>query len=91
MPNFIEGKLASASTHMTQKDSLQAFQWGLKKAASRARELAEAQGNPAWMAVAKTLDAMLHNGNVLANRKPMTELEIEMATDKIKERLATRQ
>lgn len=91
MPNFVEGKLAGASTNMSQKDSLQAFQWGMKKASSRARELAVAQGNPTWMAVAKALDALSHNANILANRKPMTELEIERSTDKIKERMATRQ
>ena len=152
MTSFIEGKVASASTNMTQKDSLQAFQWGLKKAASRARELAAAYGDnkrsipslltgfvegitqaegaagqlihhfrnpgwmvlrdnlslikdkcvgmavkatdavaiPAWMQVAKVLDALLHNGTILANRKPMTQLEVEIGTDRIKERMATR-
>lgn len=91
MPKFINDKGIITSTNMTQKDSLQAFQWGLKKASSRARELAVAQSQPMWREVAKMLDALHHNGNVLANRKPMTQLEVNMATDRIKERMATRQ
>jgi hypothetical protein len=153
MPSFIEGKTAAASIHMNQRDSLQAFQWGLKKASSRAKEIAEAYSdkkrsiptllgefvagisqaegaagqlihhfrNPnwiylrntlsvvkdkcvgmavkgsaakapaAWSAVAKMLDAMLENGNTLANKRPMTESEIIILTDRIKENMATKQ
>ena len=87
MPDFIEGKTAAASTNMGQKQSMEAFVWGLKKAASRARELAAVQENKAWLDVAKFLDAMRETGETLAKSRPISQSTAEYQTDVIKKRM----
>lgn len=86
MPRFASNG-AAVQNEMTQSNSMEAFIWGLKKASSRARELAEAQQNKAWLDVAKILDAMREKGVILGNQKAMRSQYVDRALDQIKSKL----
>lgn len=57
---------------MQEQESIERFIEGMKKAASRARELAAAQKNNDWLNVAKMLDGVRVNGIKLYNGRSMT-------------------
>ena len=66
-------------TKMTEKETMESFIDGLKKAASCARELAEALEDPAWTDTANMLDAMRENGYKLSRMRDMTKDERALA------------
>lgn len=50
---------------MTLNESMERFREGIKKAASRSRELGILQKNSNWTKIAFQLEKLLHNGNKL--------------------------
>ncbi len=53
-------------SEMNIKESVEWFEEGLKKAASRARELGRMQNNKHWDSVAEQLDQLRFNGTYMA-------------------------
>ncbi len=61
-------------------ESAERVREGLKIAASRARELAAAQGNPSWLQVALNLDELRHNAEkIIQSRSLSRQAVLEMA------------
>lgn len=65
-------------SEVTNAQIIERYVFGLKKAASRARELNSLAPNPFWLEIAKSLDKMRLDGIKLAKQKALTEVEIEM-------------
>lgn len=57
---------------MERNESIERFEEGLKKAASRARELGKAQSNTNWEKVALGLDQMRSNGMAMYHAKAIS-------------------
>lgn len=53
-------------------ESMERFSEGLKKAASRARELGDAQKNRNWYKIAFMLEKLLHNGTEMFKGKSIS-------------------
>lgn len=61
---------------MDKTESFERFSEGLKKAASRARELAAAQHNLDWTRIALSIDGLLDKGTRYYKNRAMSENEI---------------
>lgn len=61
---------------MSEKDSKERFTEGLKKAASRAREIAKATRNPVWTQIAFTLDEIRRNGTKLMAMSALNRFDV---------------
>lgn len=61
---------------MDDKDSIERFLEGLKKAASRSRELGALKQDNVWFDIAKTLDQMRKNGTLLLDAPTPVEADV---------------
>lgn len=66
---------------MSERESIEAFVDGAKKASSAAHELAREFNDPDWIETARMLDAMRVNGIKLSEMKSMNRLETLMAAN----------
>lgn len=64
-------------SNMERNESIERFSEGLKKASSRARELAVSQGQPMWISVATSLEGLLDKGMKMANSFSRSKSDIE--------------
>ena len=78
---MINGSVVKPTEVMTERETMEAFVDGARKAASAARELSIACDDPSWETVAGTLDAMRHGGKQLMDMKSMSRLETLMAAN----------
>jgi hypothetical protein len=79
MTDQIKGSVTRHQGVMSEKESIEAFVDGAKRAASAARELAKDTGTKEWLETANFLDAMRENGMKLANMRSMTAFETKQA------------
>lgn len=75
---------------MTNIESFERFSEGLKKAASRSRELAVAQKDDQWNKVAFMLDSLCSKGNDIFRGRAIPRQEALKMADNIEERLKER-
>lgn len=68
---------------MTLQESIERFNEGLKKAASRARELAVAQKNNNWRTIADNLDGIRHKGRTLYQSHALSRQETLVIADRV--------
>lgn len=61
---------------MNEKDSIERFTEGLKKAADRARELGRAQKSKHWMQVANGLDGIRVKGMQMFRAKALSRTDV---------------
>ena len=66
---------------MSERETLEAFSEGAKKAASAARELAKETQNSAWLDTANVLESICQGGLQLSNMRSMSRLETLMAAN----------
>lgn len=66
---------------MNERETMEAFCEGARKAASAARELAKDCDDPEWAERANFLDMIRENGIKLANMRAMSRLETLMAAN----------
>lgn len=78
---MINGSVVKPTEVMSERDTMNAFIDGAKKASYAARELAKECADPSWFTVATTLEAMLDGGKKLADMKSMSRLETLMAAN----------
>jgi len=78
---MINGSVTRCTEVMSEKETLEAFIDGAKKAASTAREFARIHTNKDWEDRAEMLDAIRINGVKLAQMKAMSRLETLMAAN----------
>lgn len=76
---MVEGSVTRCTETMSERESLDAFVDGAKKAAYAARELAKELDNADWVSTAEMLEAIRDNGVRLTKMKSMTRLETMMA------------
>lgn len=69
-------------SEMTPQESIERYNEGLKKAASRARELGKLQKNKYWDQIANSLDGIRDQGLKLFYGRPLTEQEVQQMIDK---------
>ena len=67
---------------MQTTESFERFSEGLKKAASRARELGAAQKNRNWNKIGFMLEKLLKNGEELYRRKSISRQDALLILDK---------
>jgi hypothetical protein len=77
----IKGSVTRHTGEMSERDSMEAFVEGAKKAASAAKELAKACNSVEWENVVTTLNALRDGGRQLANMRSMSRLETLMAAN----------
>lgn len=65
-------------SEVTTAQIVERYVEGLKKAASRARELHSLTGNKLWLNIAASLDQMRIDGKKMSTQKALSELELEM-------------
>lgn len=68
---------------MEKNESMERFTEGLKKAASRARELGKAQKNNSWFQVAHHLDGLRKNGETMFSSRQISRQESLAIVDQI--------
>ncbi len=78
---MVQGSVVRPTETMNERDSMNAFIDGSKKAACAARELAAECDNPEWATVATTLDAMRDGAQKLFDMRAMSRLETLMAAN----------
>lgn len=76
---MVNGSVFRPKEIMNEKDSMNAFLDGARRACFAARELAKELQNPDWETVAVTLECMAVNGQKLFHAKSMSRLETLMA------------
>lgn len=64
-------------SNMERNESIERFSEGLRKASSRARELATVQGQPMWLSVATSLEGLLEKGKRMAHATSRSKSDIE--------------
>lgn len=67
---------------MTEGEALERFTEGLKKAASKAREIAGQSGLLIWNDIAKTIDEMRENGTKLSKMTALSRFDVLAMLDK---------
>lgn len=77
----MKGSVTRPTEVMTEKDTIDSFCEGAKKAQLAALELAKECDNPEWATVALTLEAMAVGGKKLYNMKAMSRFETLMAAN----------
>jgi len=77
----IIGSVKKPEDTMNERETMEAFVDGAKKAASAAKELAKACDSPEWENVVTTLNALRDGGRQLANMRSMSRLETLMAAN----------
>lgn len=78
---MVQGSVTRHQGTMNERESIEAFIEGAKKAASAAREMASVFSDPEWEQTAMMLDAMRINGVKLSEMKSMSRLETLMAAN----------
>jgi len=78
-------------SNMELNESLERFEESLKRAASRARELAKIQRNHMWLQIAKSYEGFLDKGGKLARSRSRGKDQINTDIDNYKATLATQQ
>jgi hypothetical protein len=76
---MINGSVVRPTIFMSEKDSIDAFVDGAKRAISAAKELAKKRNEPEWITIAETLNAMAHGGKKLSEMKAISRFENLMA------------
>ena len=77
----IIGSVKPPEDSMSERETMEAFVDGAKKAASAAKELAKACDSVEWENVVTTLNALRDGGRQLANMRSMSRLETLMAAN----------
>lgn len=77
----IIGSVKPPEDTMSERDTMNAFIDGSKKASYAAKELALACQSPEWANVVSTLEALCDGAQKLANMKAMSRLETLMAAN----------
>ena len=77
----IIGSVKPPEDSMNERDTMNAFIDGSKKASYSAKELALACQSPEWANVVSTLEALCDGAQKLANMKAMSRLETLMAAN----------
>lgn len=72
---MVEGSVTRTTGVMNERETMEAFTWGARKACSAAREMAREFDDPEWAETAKMLESMCANGNALAMMRSMTRQE----------------
>jgi len=72
-------------SEMTEQESFERFDEGLKQAADRARELGKLQENKGWGQFAYQLDCLRKTGTAFYKQSPLTR---QMALNMLDERMA---
>lgn len=70
------------SRETTEKEAISRFNEGLLKAVARAKQLAKAQSNNSWLAIASGLELIRVNGLKMASGKPLSRHEVLEKTEK---------
>ena len=78
---MIQGSVARHQGAMSERESIEAFIEGAKKASSAAREMAAAFNDKEWEDTATMLDGMRINGVKLSQMRGMSRLETLMAAE----------
>lgn len=78
-------------TEMAKSETIERYNESMKRAASRAKELAIAQNFPLWNAIAESLETMRLNGMTLANAKGRSKFQVERDIEDHKARLAIKE
>jgi len=78
---MVQGSVTRHQGVMSERESIEAFIEGAKKAASCAREMAKEYSDPEWEDTAKMLDGMRVNGVQLSGMRGMSRLETLMAAN----------
>lgn len=76
---MVEGSVTRCTETMSERESLEAFVDGAKKAAYAARELAKELDSSDWISTAEMLEAIRDNGVQLSRMKSMSRFETMMA------------
>lgn len=74
---------------MSEQESKERFVQGLKKAASKAREIAALTGSGMWKEIANTLDEIHMNGVKLMKMSALTRFQVLGMLDDREKRLAS--
>lgn len=78
---MVQGSVTRHQGEMTERESIEAFIEGAKKAASSAREMAITFDDKEWEDTARMLDGMRVNGVQLSQMRGMSRLETLMAAE----------
>jgi hypothetical protein len=78
---MVQGSVTRHQGAMTERESIEAFVEGAKKAASCAREMAAEFDDKDWEDTARMLDGMRVNGVKLSQMRGMSRLETMMAAN----------
>jgi hypothetical protein len=73
---------------MTEGEALERFTEGLKKAASKAREIGAATGLLLWNDIARTLDELRENGTKLSQMTALSRFDVLAMLDERQKTLA---
>ena len=76
---MINGSVTKPVEVLNERETMQHFVDGGKKAISAAKELAKSTANPDWINAAETLEAMVEGCQKLADMRSMNRLETLMA------------
>jgi len=76
---MVQGSVTRHQGTMSERESIEAFIEGAKKASSAAREMAKEYNDPEWEETARMLDGMRVNGVQLSGMRGMSRLETLMA------------
>lgn len=72
----------SSTSVISEKESLEFFNEGLKKAASCAMEMAAFQSHPIWRDIATLLNELRQKGMMMANSKAMSRQDVLLNLDR---------
>ena len=73
---------------MTNNEILERYSESLKKAASRAHELAQLMHNPMWDHIASSLHQIRSNGIYICESRALTNSEVDAGIEAHKKRMA---
>lgn len=76
---MVEGSVTRCTETMSERESMEAFVDGAKKAAYAARELAKELDSADWVAAADMLEAIRDSGVQLSRMRSMSRFETLMA------------
>ena len=78
---MVQGSVTRHQGKMSERESIEAFIEGAKKAASAAREMAATFDDKEWEDTAQMLDGIRINGVKLSQMRGMSRLEAMMAAN----------
>lgn len=66
----------NAQPFINEKEALEYFVEGLRRASSRAKEMGRLQNHEIWMDISKICEEMLLSGVMIAESRPMGRMEV---------------